>query len=313
MSETNHTPLLEVRDVKKTFVVRPMLGRSKEVHALKDISFTIEAGKALALVGESGSGKSTCGRAIARMFSIDDGRILFKGKDVAAARNPAERRANARHIQMVFQDPFASLNPTHTIRHHLLRPLRLHKRVAAGQTEDEALRQVLADVELDVDNTLDKYPHQLSGGQRQRVNLARALAVGAELIIADEPTSMLDVSIRRSVLQLMKRLKEERGIAFLYITHDLATARYLAEDTAAMFAGRIVEFGPSEEVVRAPLHPYTKLLLSSVSDPHVKINPSIEDAKAFSDYADGVRARTETSDAPIETIRPGRQVRPVAA
>jgi len=305
----NAPAFLTLDQVHKTYTLKTMFGPAKHIRALRDISFSLQIGEALALVGESGSGKSTCGRAVAGMFQIDSGEIRVEGKPIATAHSSQEKRNNARKVQMVFQDPFASLNPTHTVRHHLERPLKLHKRVPDGSSLEDELRRTLADVELEPDATLEKYPHELSGGQRQRINLARALAVGAELIIADEPTSMLDVSIRRSILNLMKRLKEERGITFLYITHDLATAHYLTENTAVMFGGRIVEYGPSDQIVRNPQHDYSKLLLSSVPNAHTKIDADFEHARDFSKFADQVRQATAASASPLASIGEGRMMR----
>ena len=251
-------PLLALEGVGKTF------GAMK---ALDDVSIALHAGRALALVGESGSGKTTCARMLMRQYRPTSGRVLFRGRDVAAMQGSAELLAYRRAVQMVFQDPFGSLNPTHTIFHHIARPLALH----AGLPNRRALRarvlELLAAVELDAEATAPKYPHQLSGGQRQRVNIARTLAVGAEVVLADEPTSMLDVSIRLGVLNLLERMKRERNMAFLYITHDIATARYVAEEIAVMYAGRIVEWGNTGAVIDAPQHPYTQLLLSAVPDP----------------------------------------------
>ncbi|MEC9245279.1 MAG: ABC transporter ATP-binding protein [Pseudomonadota bacterium] len=282
-----NAPLLSLEGVSKTFHVRPVLGAVRRVDALRNVTFSIEPGKALALVGESGSGKSTCGRAVIRHFEPSAGTVRFRGENIFENRTRSSDRAYLRAVQMVFQDPFSSLNPTHTIRHHLERPLRLH----GGTADLEArLRQTLADVELDPDTTLEKFPHQLSGGQRQRVSFARALAVGAELIVADEPTSMLDVSIRKSVLDLMRRLKEERNIAFLYITHDIATAHYIAEETAVMYAGQVMERGPSDAVIRNPRHPYSRLLISAVPDPAKRFDDADGDGLAFTRQAEAVRA-----------------------
>jgi peptide/nickel transport system ATP-binding protein len=251
-------PILTLDRVGKSF---------GSVQALDDVSIELHAGRALALVGESGSGKTTCARILMLQHKPSAGRVLFKGRDVARLDGTAELLAYRRAVQMVFQDPFGSLNPTHTIFHHIARPLALH----AGLADRRALRvrvmELLAAVELDPQATAPKYPHQLSGGQRQRVNIARTLAVGAEVVLADEPTSMLDVSIRLGVLNLLERMKRERGMAFLYITHDIATARYVAEEIAVMYAGRIVEWGDTGAVVDAPQHPYTRLLLSAVPDP----------------------------------------------
>ena len=278
----NETPLLQLERASKTFELKSLFGPAKRVEALRDVSLTLGEGRALAIVGESGSGKSTLGRAVTGLFSLTSGRILYRGRDIGAIRGRDGRRNFRRAVQMVFQDPFSALNPAHTVRHHLERPLQLHRRLGGAALADEVQR-VTRDVELDPQVTLDKYPHELSGGQRQRVNLARAIAVGAELMVADEPTSMLDVSIRRAVLDLIARLKAQRGLTLLYITHDIATAHYLAEDTAVMFAGRIVELGPSREVIANPQHPYTRILLSAIPDSRVRLGgANAEAASSFS-------------------------------
>lgn len=302
------SPLLQIQDASKIFHLRPMFGAAREVVAMRNVSLSVGKGRALAVVGESGSGKSTLGRAVTRLFGLSEGRILFDGKDISGLRGRRDKLAYNRAVQMVFQDPFAALNPAHTIRHHLERPLKLHHKGARADL-DAAVRATLADVELDPERTLDKYPHELSGGQRQRVNLARALAVGAELIVADEPTSMLDVSIRKSVLGLMRRMKTERGITFLYITHDIATAHYLAEDIAVMFAGQMVEWGPANMVISNPQHPYTQVLLSAVPDPNVRFVADADGGRAFADGLASVRAlATKPAGIAVE-IEPGHFVR----
>ncbi|MDK4740330.1 ATP-binding cassette domain-containing protein (plasmid) [Rhizobium sp. CB3060] len=308
MTDDNFSPLLELKNVSKTFLLKPLFGQEKRVDALRNVSLKLEAGRALAIVGESGSGKSTVGRAVTRLFQPTSGNILFAGRDIGGLTTAADQMSYLRMVQMVFQDPFAALNPAHRIRHHLFRPLILHQGLK-GDALKAAARQTLADVELDPNVTLDKYPHELSGGQRQRVNLARALAVDARLIVADEPTSMLDVSIRRSVLDLMRRLKLERGIGFLYITHDIATAHYIAEDTAVMFAGQIVEYGPSASVIRNPQHPYTRLLLSAVPDPAVRIaGRSGEQGQSFSTHAETVRDASRRPVGQSVEVTPGHFV-----
>lgn len=303
-------PLLELVDASKTFRVKPMFGKAREVKALRKVSFSLETGQALALVGESGSGKSTIGRAVTRLFDLSGGQVKFRGRDIASFAGRQDELTYLRSVQMVFQDPFAALNPAHTVRHHLARPLKLHRKVS-GSALDAAVRQTLRDVELDPDTAIDKYPHELSGGQRQRINLARALAVGAELIVADEPTSMLDVSIRRSVLDLMRRLKTERQIAFLYITHDIATAQYIAERTAVMFAGQIVEWGPSSEIIADPRHPYTRVLLSSVPDPAVRFAAVAREGDPFTREAARVRALAREPAGAAKEVSPGHFVRHV--
>ena len=301
-------PLLEIDNASKVFHLKPMFGAAKEVVAMRNVSLSVEKGRALAIVGESGSGKSTIGRAVTRLFQLSEGQVRFKGRNIADIKGRAEELAYSQAVQMVFQDPFAALNPAHTIRHHLERPLKLHKKLGGSGLAD-AVRGVLADVELDPAVTLEKYPHELSGGQRQRVNLARALAVGAELIVADEPTSMLDVSIRKSVLGLMQRMKKDRGITFLYITHDIATAHYLAEDTAVMFGGQVVEWGPSDSVISNPQHAYTKVLLSAVPDPNVRFVADADGGRAFAQNIEKVRALArKPAGLPVE-VEPGHFVR----
>lgn len=219
-------------------------------------------GRITALVGESGSGKSTIARCLARLEQPSAGQVLLDGEDILRTERRRVSRAYRRKVQMVFQDPFGSLNPVHRIEHFLTRALVLHGHSAAP----EALRELMKTVGL-TEDMLQSYPHELSGGQRQRVSIARALAVEPRLILADEPTSMLDVSVRVGVLNLMRRLRDERNIAMLYITHDLGSARYLADTTMVMFAGELVEGGDALAVMDAPAHPYTRLLLSAVPDP----------------------------------------------
>jgi peptide/nickel transport system ATP-binding protein len=220
-----------------------------------------------ALVGESGSGKSTVARLVSRLYKPTSGTILFGEHDVAQDRSKRSILRYRSQVQMIFQDPFGSLNPAKTIRHHIERPLRIHEIVARAEI-DERVHELLRTVGLvPPEYVASKYPHELSGGQRQRVAIARTLAVEPIVLLADEPTSMLDVSIRIGILNLMLKLKEERRIAFLYVTHDLASARYVADEIMVMYAGQIVEQGPVETVLAEPLHPYTQLLRSAVPDP----------------------------------------------
>jgi peptide/nickel transport system ATP-binding protein len=259
-------PPLEVRNLTKRFAVGSAV-RKSHVHAVDDVSFELRPGTITALVGESGSGKSTVARLLARLQDPSDGTVLFDGGDVARVRGRRDLLRYRSQVQMIFQDPFDSLNPAKTVRHHVERPLRIHRIVPSSQVE-ERVHELLRTVGLvPPEDIAAKYPHELSGGQRQRVAIARTLAVEPRVLLADEPTSMLDVSIRIGILNLMLRLKEERGIAFLYVTHDLASARYLADDILVMYAGQIVEQGPIEQVLAEPLHPYTQLLLSAAPDP----------------------------------------------
>jgi peptide/nickel transport system ATP-binding protein len=254
---------LEVRELSKRFAIGSAF-RPQHVHAVEDVSFSLQPGTITALVGESGSGKSTVARLIARLYDPTSGAVVFDGGDVARVKKRKDILQYRSQVQLIFQDPFGSLNPVKTVRHHLERPLRIHHIVPPGQVE-ERVRDLLLTVGLvPPDEVAAKYPHELSGGQRQRVAIARALAVEPKVLLADEPTSMLDVSIRIGILNLMIKLKEERDIAFLYVTHDLASARYLADDILVMYAGQIVERGPIEKVLADPLHPYTRLLLAAV-------------------------------------------------
>ncbi len=254
---------LEVRGLTKHFA---------RVHAVDDVSFELRPGTVTALVGESGSGKSTVARLLARLHDPTGGSVLFDGDDVARVRRRRDVVRYRSQVQLIFQDPFDSLNPVKTVRHHIERPLRIHKMVPSSQVE-ERVHELLRSVGLIPPHEIAaKYPHELSGGQRQRVALARVLAVEPKVILADEPTSMLDVSIRIGILNLMTRLKQEHDIAFLFVTHDLASARYVADDVLVMYAGQIVERGPIEDVLASPLHPYTRLLLAAVPDPAKRLH-----------------------------------------
>ncbi len=257
---------LEVRNLAKRFPLGGTIRRT-QVHAVDDVSFELCPGRVTALVGESGSGKSTVARLLAHLYEPSAGSVLFEGGDASHLHRRRDVLHYRSQVQIIFQDPFASLNPVKTIRHHLERPLRIHNVVPGAQIE-ERVHELLHTVGLvPPEKFAAKYPHELSGGQRQRVAIARALAVEPKVVLADEPTSMLDVSIRIGILNLMLKLKEERGIAFLYVTHDLAAARYVADDILVMYAGQIVERGPIEQVLAEPLHPYTRLLLAAVPDP----------------------------------------------
>jgi peptide/nickel transport system ATP-binding protein len=265
-------PVLEAQELTKRFTVasrgRRMVGRRRELGAVDGVSLTLRAGTVTALVGESGCGKSTVARLLSRVYPPTSGELLLHGRPV---RGRGGLRAYRRQVQMVFQDPFASLNPFHRVRYHLARPLRVHGHARSAGEEAAQVAALLERVNLTpVEQFMDKLPHELSGGQRQRVAIARALAVQPAALIADEPVSMLDVSIRLGVLRLLERLKTGDGgdsLALLYITHDIASARYFADDIVVMYAGRVVERGPSEQVTQDPKHPYTQLLLSAAPDP----------------------------------------------
>ena len=260
-------PVLEAVAITKHFRVRTGRLRRGIVHAAEDISIALKPGTVTAVVGESGSGKSTLTRMLARTHTLTSGRLLFQGSevDLRAGASKEYRRA----VQLVLQDPFASLNPVHDVRYILSRPLLIHGR--GGGDLEETILGLLRRVNLEpAEQFIGKYPHELSGGQRQRVSIARGLAVRPTVLIADEPVSMLDVSIRLGVLNLLADLRDRERLAILYVTHDIASARYLADTIMVMYAGRVVEVGSADQVVNAPAHPYTRLLLSAAPDPEAE-------------------------------------------
>jgi peptide/nickel transport system ATP-binding protein len=285
MTSTISAPL-EARGLTKWFPADGGHLRSRSyIHAVDDVTFALRPGTITALVGESGSGKSTVARLLARLYEPTSGGLLFEGRSVKGERKRSELLRYRSQVQMIFQDPFGSLNPVKTIRYHLARPLRIHDRATRGDI-DKQVNVLLETVGLvPPEKYAAKYPHELSGGQRQRVAIARALAVSPKVLIADEPTSMLDVSIRVGILNLMVDLKQQHDLAFLYVTHDLASARYVADTVLVMYAGQIVEQGPAERVLHEPLHPYTQLLLSAVPDPAIVDREPIEIRKGLASAA----------------------------
>ncbi|MFO1541211.1 MAG: ABC transporter ATP-binding protein [Chloroflexota bacterium] len=261
-------PLLAVEDLRVVFRRGRSLGDrvagrpGPSFTAVGGVSLTIARGETLALVGESGSGKTTTGRAILRLVRAEGGRIVFDGTDVGAATGSALRRLRER-IQIVFQDPYSSLNPRMTVGQTIGEVLAVHGVTEPGAARTARVEQLLRDVGLGPEHA-GRYPHELSGGQRQRVGIARALAVGPELIVLDEPVSALDVSVQAQIVNLLDDLKEEHGLAYLFIAHDLAVVHHIADRVAVMYLGRIVEEGPVDAIFDAPRHPYTKALLASI-------------------------------------------------
>jgi peptide/nickel transport system ATP-binding protein len=288
------TAPIEARALTKWFPAsNAVVARRSRIHAVDDVSFALRPGMITALVGESGSGKSTVARLLARLYEPTSGQVLFEGRDVTGERRRRDLLRYRSQVQMIFQDPFGSLNPVKTVRHHIARPLQIHGR-AAGASLDGRVNALLETVGLVPGKKYAaKYPHELSGGQRQRVAIARALAAEPAVLVADEPTSMLDVSISVGILNLMLDLKEQQQLALLYVTHDLASARYVADTVLVMYAGQIVEQGPAEDVLSNPLHPYTQLLLSAVPDPSARGRAPIELRKGLAsaavDPAEGCR------------------------
>jgi peptide/nickel transport system ATP-binding protein len=247
----------------------------KKLHAVDDLSFMIAPREIVALVGESGSGKSTIARLLAMVYEPTAGEVCFDGKSLSALRGRGERRAYRGHVPMVFQDPYSSMNATYRVSHGIMRAITLHRPdIDRSSRRAEALRVMDAVGLKPAEAMLSKYPYELSGGQRQRVGFAQALALRPKLILADEPVSMLDVSIRVGILNLMAELRAREGVSILYITHDLASARYVADRVIVMYAGHVVEVGPTEQLLAAPRHPYTKLLLSAAPDPRAPLDDS---------------------------------------
>ena len=260
-------PILRVRNLVKEFRVRE-LGRSAVVHAVSDVSFDVQPGETMALVGESGCGKSTTGRCILRLIEPTSGEVEFRGLDLLSL-GARELRKARRHMQIVFQDPQASLHPRLTVRRLLSEPLEVHGEppgVVRARVEE-----LLGLVQLRPEH-LDRYPHEFSGGQRQRVGIARALAISPALLVLDEPVSALDVSIQAEIMRLLIDLRERLGLSYLFIAHDLAVVRQLADRVSVMYLGKIVETGQADEVYRSPQHPYTRALLSAVPIP----DPTVE-------------------------------------
>lgn len=263
-------PVLEAVHITKHFPVRGTLfkrGPRRVVHAADDVSLALYAGRIMALVGESGSGKSTFARLLAQLHPLTSGEVRYKGTPVHA-RGGRALRAHVSKVQLILQDPFGSFNPVATIARTLTRAVRIHHSGKTAKEQRAVIDDLLAQVNLaPARQFTEKYPHELSGGQLQRISIARALAADPDVFLADEPVSSLDVSIRLGVLNLLRRLVEQRGVALLYVTHDIASARYFAEDTTVMYAGQLVEAGPSEQVTQNAAHPYTQLLIASAPDP----------------------------------------------
>jgi peptide/nickel transport system ATP-binding protein len=289
------SPLLETRALTRHFKVGAGLSR-RTLHAVDDVDLAISPKEIVALVGESGSGKSTIARLLARVYKPTAGEIRYQGRSLATVRGRRAQLAYRGDVPMVFQDPFSSLNPAYHVAHGILRGLRLHRpELSRSQRREEAERVVEAVGLVPAAEILGRYPYELSGGQRQRIGFAQALAYRPKLILADEPVSMLDISIRIGLLNVMARLRETEGVSFLYITHDIASARYVSDRLLVMYGGHVVESGPTESVLARPKHPYTELLLSAVPDPRAPLAVDAQAARteppAVIDPAPGCRFR----------------------
>ena len=261
--------VLEMRDVVKEYRLRDGL-RISRLRAVDKVSFELTPGRTVALVGQSGSGKSTIAKLLLQLERPTSGQILVDGKPVPRGRRG--KHAYRGQVQMVFQDPFASLNPSHSIGHHIARPIQLHHPRLSGAEVDERVHDLLSRVRLDPPETFAaRRPHELSGGQRQRAAIARALAPSPGILVADEPVSMLDVSIRLGVLNLLGDLQRQENLGVLYITHDLATARHFSDEILVMYKGVIVERGPADDVILNPKHEYTRLLAAAAPNPERRL------------------------------------------
>ena len=256
-------PILEVKNLKKYFNTP-----SGVLHAVDDVSFTLDKGKILGVVGESGCGKSTMGRAILRLHEPTSGEVMFEGRDITKISTEEMRKLRS-EMQIIFQDPFASLNPRKTVSEIIGEPLRLHKIYKSAAEREKHVLELMEVVGL-AERLVNTYPHELDGGRRQRIGIARALALNPKFIVCDEPVSALDVSIQAQILNLLKRLKKERGLTYMFITHDLSVVNYFSDDIMVMYLGKMVEYAPSEELFENPVHPYTKALLSAIPVPRLR-------------------------------------------
>lgn len=265
--------VLRVENLVKHFQMRRSFTEAlrgippKAVRAVDDVSFSVTKGEVYGVVGESGCGKTTMGRTVLRLIEPMSGKLYFNGKDILSFSADEMKKAR-RHMQLIFQDPYESMNPRMSVLRIIAEPLKIQGLISDPEEATEKVMQVLEDVELTPpEEYITRYPHELSGGQRQRIAIARALVLDPEFIVADEPVSMLDVSIRGEILNLMLRLAKERGVAFVYITHDLATARHICDRICVMYLGKMVEEADTETLVKKPLHPYTQALIGAVLVP----------------------------------------------
>ncbi len=315
------TPILEARELTRTFRVGGFTNR-RSLHAVDDANFAINGSEIIALVGESGSGKSTIARLLAQVYTPTSGEILFEGTPLSQLRTRADQMRYRAAVPMVFQDPFSSLNPSYPVSHGILRGLKLHRTDLDAEGRRAEAERVTEAVGLaPARETLEKYPYEMSGGQRQRIGFAQALAYRPKVILADEPVSMLDISIRIGLLNVMANLRDVEHVSLLYITHDIASARYVADRMMVMYAGRVVESGPVEEVLQAALHPYTQLLVAAVPDPRAKLTVTAKQAAGeppkvidpapgcrFADRCPLVRDVCRRVTPPLLELQPGHDV-----
>lgn len=291
--------LLQVKHLKQYFTS----GKST-VKAVDDVTFDIYEGETFGLVGESGSGKTTTGRSIIRLYDPTDGKIIFDGKDISKLKTRSEKLEFNREMQMIFQDPYASLNPRMTVEDIIAEGIDIHGLAKSKKERSEMVENLLETVGLNRDHA-SRYPHEFSGGQRQRIGIARALAVQPKFIIADEPISALDVSIQAQVVNLLKDLQEEKGLTYLFIAHDLSMVKFISDRIGVMHYGRLLEVGPADDVYDKPLHDYTKSLISAVPIP----DPEIERQRHRIDYDPSIEGDDGDKVRSLHEITPGHFVR----
>ncbi|MEH7416369.1 ATP-binding cassette domain-containing protein [Neobacillus drentensis] len=291
--------LLEIKDLKQHFNV----GRPNQVKAVDGVTFDIYKGETLGLVGESGCGKSTTGRSIIRLYNATGGQVLFNGENVHGKKSIAELKKFNRKMQMIFQDPYASLNPRMTVADIIAEGIDIHGLAKTKKDRMERVYQLLETVGLNKEHA-NRYPHEFSGGQRQRIGIARALAVEPEFIIADEPISALDVSIQAQVVNLMKELQREKGLTYLFIAHDLSMVKYISDRIGVMYFGKMVELAPADELYKNAMHPYTKSLLSAIPLP----DPESERTRRRIMYDPNQHNYGENEKVEMREIAPGHLV-----
>ena len=308
------SPLLEVKKLKKYFKTPKGM-----LHAVDDVSFTIDRGRTLGVVGESGCGKSTTGRAILRIVEPTEGEILFDGEDIRSLGKDQMRRMRTR-MQIIFQDPFSSLNPRKTVSETIAEPLKLNGIITDKGKRMERVAEIMEIVGL-AERLYNAYPHELDGGRRQRIGIARALALNPQFIVCDEPVSALDVSIQAQILNLMDELQEKMGLTYMFITHDLSVVNHFSDDIAVMYLGKLIEKAPSEELFAHPTHPYTQALLSAIPIPSLdnrrerillkgEITSPIEPPKAcrFANRCPYATDRCRSEEPQLKEISPGHFV-----
>ncbi|MBN8192449.1 ATP-binding cassette domain-containing protein [Bacillus sp. NTK074B] len=291
--------LLEIKNLKQYF--NP--GKPNMVKAVDDISFDIYKGETLGLVGESGCGKSTTGRTIIRLYDATDGQVLFNGEDVHGKKSRSQLKKFNRKMQMIFQDPYASLNPRMKVVDIIAEGIDIHGLATSKEARLKKVHELLETVGLNKEHA-SRYPHEFSGGQRQRIGIARALAVDPDFIIADEPISALDVSIQAQVVNLMQELQKEKGLTYLFIAHDLSMVKYISDRIGVMYYGKLVELATSDALYKNPLHPYTQSLLSAIPLP----DPEYERTRRRKEYNPAVHNYTEDDNLEMREVAPGHFV-----